>query len=86
MKNDKQTSQADIHLQAIISNGAQSLTTKSTQVTDNTAIIITNDVDHKLNPFIIPSATVDHYVIACKITKFKAIKSKLAIPQHQCSL
>ena len=87
MKSDKRTPQADRYLQALTSNRAQSLITKPKRVTDKTATIIdhimTNDVDHKLNPFIIPSLIADHYVIACKITKFKAIKNKVTIPQYR---
>ena len=87
MKSDKRTPQADRYLQALTSNRAQSLITKPKRVTDKTATIIdhimTNDVDHKLNPFIIPSLIADQYVIACKITKFKAIKNKVTIPQYR---
>ena len=58
--------QAEKYLQAITTNGAFSLITKSTRVTDKSATvidhIITNDVEHTVMPCVILSSITDHYI------------------------
>ena len=55
------------------SNGAIHLSTKPTRVTAGSSSIIdhviTNDLVHKISPFVILSKLTDHYPIMCAITK-----------------
>ena len=59
-KINQNSSQADRYMQVITSNGAFSLITKSTRVTDKTATvidhIITNDTAHSILPRVIPTS------------------------------
>ena len=63
--------QAEKYLQAITRNGAYSLITKPTRVTDKSATvidhIITNDVQHTVTLFVVQSSITDHYAVMRKI-------------------
>ena len=69
--------QAEKYLQAITSNGAFSLITKSTRVTDKSATvidhIIINDVEHTVMPCVILSSITHHYAAMYKLVKFKQV-------------
>ena len=75
--------QADRYMQVITSNGAFSLITKPTRITDKTASvidhIITNDTAHSILPRVIPTSLTDHYAIMCKISKIEKLGKKLPI-------
>ena len=62
------------------SNGAIHLITKPTRVTAGSSSIIdhiiTNDLGHKISPFVILSNLTDHYPIMCAITKPPLVISK----------
>ena len=72
--------QAEKYMQATTSNGAFSLITKPTWVTDKSATvinhIITNDLEHSVMPFIIQSSVTDHYAVMCKISKIQTSHNK----------
>ena len=75
--------QADRYMQVITSNGAFSLITKPTRVTDKTATVIdhtiTNDTAHSILTRVIPTSLTDHYAIMCKISNIEKLGKKLPI-------
>ena len=86
-KTNQNYPQADRYMQAITSNGAFSLITKPTRVTDKTATvidhIITNDSAHSILPRVVLSAITDHYPIMCKISKIDTFCTKSPIPLYR---
>ena len=74
-------------MQVITSNGAFSLITKPTRVTDKTATvidhIIINDTAHSILPCVIPTSLMDHYAIMCKISKIEKLRKKLPISLYR---
>ena len=82
-RTNQNSPQADRYMQVITSNGAFSLTTKPTRVTDKTATvidhIITNDTAHSSLPRVIRTSLTDHYAIMCKISKIEKLGKKLPI-------
>ena len=82
-RTNQNSPQADRYMQVITSNGAFSLITKPTRVTDKTATvidhIITNDTAHSILPRVIRTSLTDHYAIMCKISKIEKLGKKLSI-------
>ena len=82
-RTNQNSPQADRYMQVITSNGAFSLITKPTRVTDKTATvidhIITNDTAHSILPRVIRTSLTDHYAIMCKISKIEKLGKKLPI-------
>ena len=82
-RTNQNSPQADRYMQGITSNGAFSLITKPTRVTDKTATvidhIITNDTAHSVLPRVIRTSLMDHYAIMCKISKIEKLGKKLPI-------
>ena len=82
-KTNQNSPQADRNMQVITSNGAFSLITKPTRVTDKTATvidhIITNDTAHSILPCVTPTSLTEHYAIMCKINKIEMLGKKLPI-------
>ena len=80
-------SQAKKYTNAITSSGAVSVVTLPTRVTNNSSTvidhIITNDLNHQVTPRVIRSSMTDHYVVACKISKFKASRKQVAAPLYR---
>ena len=64
---------ANLLINLILSHGAISLITKPTRISNNSSTIIdniiTNDVKHELQSFIVKSDLTDHYQIFCFINK-----------------
>ena len=81
-KTNQNSPQADRYMQVITSNGAFSLITNPTRVTDKTATvidhIITNDTAHSILSCVIPTSLTDHYAIMCKISKIEKLGKKLS--------
>ena len=78
--------QAEKYLQAITSNGAFSLITKPSPVTDKSATvidhIITNNVEHTVTPFVMQSSITDHYAVMCKISKAQTSYKRTPSPLY----
>ena len=76
-RTNQNSPQADRYMQVITSNGAFSLITKPTRVTDKTATvidhIITNDTAHSILPRVVRTSLTDHYAIMCKISKIESL-------------
>ena len=74
-------------MQVVTSNGAFSLITKPTRVTDKTTTvidhIITNDTAHSILPRVIHTSLTDHYAIMCKISKIEKLGKKLLISLYR---
>ena len=82
-----ESSQAKKYTNPITSSGAVSVVTLPTHVTNNSSTvidhIITNDLTHHVTPRVIRSSMTDHYVVACKISKFKASRKQVAAPLYR---
>ena len=82
-RTNQNSPQADRYMQVITSNGAFSVITKPTRVTDKTATvidhIITNDTAHSILPRVIRTSLTDHYAIICKISKIEKLGKILPI-------
>ena len=82
-RTNQKSPQAERCMQVITSNGAFSLITKPTRVTDKTATvidhIITNDTTHSIFPRVIGTSLTDHYAIMRKIGKIEKLGKKLPI-------
>ena len=74
-KTNQNCPQADRCMQVVTINGAFSLITKPTRVTDKTAPvidhIITNDTAHSILPHVILTSLTDPYAIMCKISEIE---------------
>ena len=86
-RTNQNSPQADRYMQVITTNGAFSLITKPTRVTDKTTTvidhIITNDTAHSILPHVIPTSLMDHYTIMCKISKIEKLGKKLPISLYR---
>ena len=86
-RTNQNSPQADRYMQVITSNGAFSLVTKPTRVTDKTATvidhIITNDTARSILFRVIPTSLTDHYAIMCKISKIEKLGKKLPISLYK---
>ena len=64
---------ANIYINSILSHGAIPLITKPTRISNNSSTIIdhiiTNDLKHELQSFIVKSDLTDYYPIFCVINK-----------------
>ena len=64
---------ANLYINSILSHGAIPLITKPTRISNNSSTIIdhiiTNDLKHELQSFIVKSDLTDHYPIFCVINK-----------------
>ena len=82
-----ESSQAKNYTNATTSSGAISVVTLPTRVTNNSSTvidhIITNDLNHHVTPRVIRSSMTNHYVVACKISKFKASRKQVASPLYR---
>ena len=76
-KTNQNSRQADRHMQVITSNGAFSLITKPTSVTDKTATvvdhIITDDTAHSILPRVILISPTNHYAFMYRIRKLEKL-------------
>ena len=86
-RTNQNSPQAHRYMQVITSNGAFSLITKPTRVTDKTATvidhIITNDTAHSILPRVTGTSLTDHYAIMCKISKIEKLRKKLPISLYR---
>ena len=68
----KRSKIANDYINVMIRNSAISLITLPTRVTFATSTIIdhiiTNDLKHKIAPFVIHSDLTDHYITVCNVT------------------
>ena len=82
-RTNQNSPQADRYMQVITSNGAFSLITKPTRVTDKSATVIdhliTNDTTHSILPRVIRTSLTYHYAIMSKISKIEKLGKKLPI-------
>ena len=64
---------ANLYINSILSHAAIPLITKPTRISNNSSTIIdhiiTNDLKHELQTFIVKSDLTDHYPIFCVINK-----------------
>ena len=80
-KTNQNSPQADRYMPVTTSNGAFSVITKPTRVTDKTATvidhIITNDTAHSILLHVISTSLTDRYAIMCEISKIEKLSKKI---------